>query len=263
MAIQDNWEKVSPITSMGTPELAYFVVDMGEDVETNYELTNSLYSQAVQALQLKTDLYMVSVPDGSIFTFAARVSSIPGAEAGATSGTIPASQTLTGDTTTTIAINPGTLAITRGVLTGWNTRADGTGTTYPGGQTGFSYNGNVTLYAMWGPATCTPTAGYTNCAVFPLDKQDLFYTLPANVPVGTLMQAEIWGAGGGVNESSPTGGGGGGYSKVLINVQKVSETFTIVTGDGGVRGGGATYGGGGAGAVANVYVGGVLIKNTV
>ena len=88
MAIKDNWEKVFPANTLGTPELAYFVVDMGEDVESNYSASDSLYSQAVRALQLKTDLYMVGVPDGNIFTFAARASSIPGAVAGATTGTI-------------------------------------------------------------------------------------------------------------------------------------------------------------------------------
>jgi hypothetical protein len=89
MAITDNYKRILPVTSMGTPEIAYFVVDMEEDIETNYDDSNSLYSQAVQALQLKTDLYMVGVPDGNIFTFAARASSIPGAVPGATSGTIP------------------------------------------------------------------------------------------------------------------------------------------------------------------------------
>ena len=88
MAITDNYKRILPVTTMGTPELAYFVVDMGEDVESNYDSSDSLYSQAVRALQLKTDLYMVSVPDGNIFTFAARASSIPGAVAGSTSGTI-------------------------------------------------------------------------------------------------------------------------------------------------------------------------------
>jgi hypothetical protein len=88
MAITDNYKRILPVNSMGTPELAYFVVDMGEDIETNYDDSNSLYSQAVQALQLKTDLYMVSVPDGNIFTFAARASSVPGAVAGAITGTI-------------------------------------------------------------------------------------------------------------------------------------------------------------------------------
>jgi uncharacterized repeat protein (TIGR02543 family) len=166
---------------------------------------------------------------------------------GATSGTAPAQQTIIGDSTTTLATNPGVLAITRGVLLGWNTEADGSGIGYPGGKTNFSYDGNVTLYAMWGPATCTPNAGYSNCAVFPMSQQDLFFKLPSNVPVGTIMQAEIWGAGGGVNEGGPTGGGGGGYSRVQIEVQAVGETFTVVTGRGGSRGDiVGTYGGGGA-----------------
>jgi hypothetical protein len=89
MAIKDNWAKVFPVNTMGTPELAYFVVDMGEDVESNYDSSDSLYSQAVRALQLKTDVYMVGLPNGNIFTFAARVSTVPGAVAGATTGTIP------------------------------------------------------------------------------------------------------------------------------------------------------------------------------
>lgn len=88
MSITDNYAKVFPVNTLGTPELAYFVVDMGEDVESDYDSSDSLYSQAVKALQLKTDLYMVGLPSGNVFTFAARVSSIPGAVAGATSGVI-------------------------------------------------------------------------------------------------------------------------------------------------------------------------------
>jgi hypothetical protein len=88
MAITDNYKRILPVTSMGTPELAYFVVDMGLDIETNYSASDSLYSKAVRGLQEKTDLYMVGTPSGNIFTFAARASSIPGAEAGAISGTI-------------------------------------------------------------------------------------------------------------------------------------------------------------------------------
>ena len=88
MSITDNWIKVLPVNSLGTPEIGFFVVDMGEDVESNYDSSDSLYSQAVRALQLKTDLYMVGLPSGNTFTFAARVSSIPGAVAGETSGVI-------------------------------------------------------------------------------------------------------------------------------------------------------------------------------
>lgn len=83
-----NWQRAFPVNTMGTPEVGFFVVDMGEDIETDYSLSNSLYAQAVRALQKTTDLYMVSLPDGNLFTFSARLSSIPGAVAGATSGII-------------------------------------------------------------------------------------------------------------------------------------------------------------------------------
>ncbi len=165
---------------------------------------------------------------------------------GATSGTVPASQTVIGATPTTLQSNSGNLAITNGVFLGWNTARDGSGESYTAGRTGYISSGNVTMFAQWGPRACTPTSGYTNCAVFPMASTNVPFTLPSNVPVGTVLLAEIWGAGGGPNESSPTGGGGGGYSKVAIEVQTVGESFTIVTGQGGSRGDiVGTYGGGG------------------
>lgn len=112
MAITDNYLRVFPVNSMGTPDIGYFVVDMGLDVETDYTDYNSLYSQAVRALQLKTDLYMVGVPNGNIFTFAARVSSIPGAVAGETTGTVASlgddiTEFITDETVTSISIRNG------------------------------------------------------------------------------------------------------------------------------------------------------------
>jgi hypothetical protein len=93
-----------------------------------------------------------------------------------------------------------------------------------------------------------------------MSQRDLFFKLPNNVPVGTQMLAEIWGAGGGLNESSPTGGGGGGYSRVQIEVKAVGETFTVVTGRGGSRGDNVgTYGGGGAVSSLNGASGAVRI----
>ena len=87
-ATSPNWQRAFPVNTMGTPELGFFVVDMGEDIETNYSSSNSLYAQAVRALQQTTDLYMVGLPDGNFFTFSARLSSVPGAVAGATTGII-------------------------------------------------------------------------------------------------------------------------------------------------------------------------------
>jgi hypothetical protein len=83
-----DWQRAFPVNTMGTPELGFFVVDMGEDIETDYSLSDSLYAQAVRALQKTTDLYMIGLPDGNFFTFSARISSIPGAVAGATTGII-------------------------------------------------------------------------------------------------------------------------------------------------------------------------------
>jgi uncharacterized repeat protein (TIGR02543 family) len=173
---------------------------------------------------------------------------------GATSGTVPASQTVIGATPTTLQTNSGTLAITNGVFRAWNTARDGSGESYTAGSAGYVSTGNVTMYALWGPKACTPTAGYTNCAVFPMASTNVPFTLPSNVPVGTILLAEIWGAGGGVNEGGATGGGGGGYSRVAIEVQAVSESFTIVTGQGGSRGDNiGAYGGGGAASRNTVW----------
>lgn len=87
MAIRDNWEKTSPITQMGTAELGFFVVDMNQDVEENYTLSDSTYSQAIRGLQNKAELYLIGQPSGQYFVFAARQSTIIDANPGAITGT--------------------------------------------------------------------------------------------------------------------------------------------------------------------------------
>jgi len=67
---------------------------------------------------------------------------------GATSGTAPGSQTKTHDVALTLATNSGNLARTGYAFSGWNTAADGSGTTYPAGGT-YTANAAVTLYARW------------------------------------------------------------------------------------------------------------------
>jgi uncharacterized repeat protein (TIGR02543 family) len=70
----------------------------------------------------------------------------------ATSGTVPADQTKTQDIGLTLATNSGTLTRTGYIFSGWNTSADGTGTTYVAGGT-YTANAAVTLYAKWTPMT--------------------------------------------------------------------------------------------------------------
>jgi len=67
---------------------------------------------------------------------------------GATSGTLPAAQTVHGGVSITIP-NQGTLLFSGKIFTGWNTRADGAGTNYGTGDS-FTVTADIALYAKWG-----------------------------------------------------------------------------------------------------------------
>jgi hypothetical protein len=67
---------------------------------------------------------------------------------GATSGTVPGSQTKTYNVTLTLATNSGNLAWDGHTFAGWNTATDGTGTDYAAGGS-YTANASVTLYAKW------------------------------------------------------------------------------------------------------------------
>lgn len=68
----------------------------------------------------------------------------------ATSGTAPTATTAKSSAAvTTLATNSGTLAKSGFTFGGWNTAANGTGTTYTAGLATYSSAGNVTLYAQW------------------------------------------------------------------------------------------------------------------
>jgi len=86
MAISDNWQKAAPSTRFGTPALDFYVVDVGADVETNWEASNSMFSKAVRGLQLVANLYLVGEPAGNAFTVAVVSNTCPGANPGAVSG---------------------------------------------------------------------------------------------------------------------------------------------------------------------------------
>ena len=69
---------------------------------------------------------------------------------GATAGTAPAAASYASGATVTVA-DPGTLVKTGSVFAGWNTKADGSGTTYCTGATFAMPSSAVTLYAVWVP----------------------------------------------------------------------------------------------------------------
>ena len=68
----------------------------------------------------------------------------------ATSGTAPTSQSYTtAGTALTLPGNSGTLARTGYTFAGWNTSADGSGTSYTASQAGVTFTANRTLFAKW------------------------------------------------------------------------------------------------------------------
>ena len=77
---------------------------------------------------------------------------------GATSGTAPAAQTAGSGSSITIPYDYGLIIKTGCTFGGWNTNAEGTGTTYAAGSS-YTVTANVTLYAKWdvsyAPATVT------------------------------------------------------------------------------------------------------------
>ena len=70
---------------------------------------------------------------------------------GNTSGSVPSPTEGRYSETVTLATNSGSLAKTGYLFDGWNTAADGSGTTYSAGSS-YTLNGNITLYAKWAEA---------------------------------------------------------------------------------------------------------------
>ena len=84
---------------------------------------------------------------------------------GSTTGTAPSSQTAPYNTSVTLRTNSGTLIKTNNLFDGWNTQADGLGTSYAVGTPFVIPDSNTTLYAKWTPTytvTYTPNSGTGN-----------------------------------------------------------------------------------------------------
>lgn len=110
---------------------------------------------------------------------------------GHNSGTAPATVTVDSGGSTTAAANPFTK--TGSTFTGWNTAANGSGTSYAAGATISNITSNIILYAQWqGNPTITfnankPTgAGSANVAGLPANVSshpyNTAYTLPTTTP---------------------------------------------------------------------------------
>ena len=106
-------------------------------------------------------------------------------------GTAPTSQTAVVGSAITIASNSGVppLAKTGFVFTGWNTQADGLGTSYAPAANTFMPGSNVTLYAVWVPVDYTLSYDLNGAAGTPPTSQTVAYNtttiVTSSVPTRT------------------------------------------------------------------------------
>jgi len=57
-----------PQTTFATRKLAFVVVDMNTDVETDFDTIGSTYQKAVQGIQQIAEIYALGQPNGQLFT---------------------------------------------------------------------------------------------------------------------------------------------------------------------------------------------------
>jgi uncharacterized repeat protein (TIGR02543 family) len=81
---------------------------------------------------------------------------------GNTGGSVPSNTTVNAFASTSLATNSGTLTRTNYTFSGWNTAANGGGTSYAAGATGVYVNKDTTLYAQWSSTITYNGNGYTS-----------------------------------------------------------------------------------------------------
>jgi uncharacterized repeat protein (TIGR02543 family) len=108
---------------------------------------------------------------------------------GATSGGAPVTQTGV-YSSVTLDNNSGNLAKSGSYFSGWNTQADGLGTTYPAGSS-FTPSSNTTLYALWSanPTFTLTYLGNSNTSgTVPLPQTGISSTATVSGNTGTLAR---------------------------------------------------------------------------
>ena len=162
--------KVS-ITAYTTATTATYDISVGGSSVKSGSLTTSSSTYSSNTLNTTTGNIVVTLKGSSSSkamylsniavtyeTIAATTYTVTYDKNGATSGSVPTDATsYTSGATVTVKGNSGNLAKTGYTFAGWNTKADGTGTTYAAGTGTFTISSNTTLYAKWTANTYTVT----------------------------------------------------------------------------------------------------------
>ncbi|MBR4260451.1 MAG: InlB B-repeat-containing protein, partial [Clostridia bacterium] len=122
---------------------------------------------------------------------------------------------------TSASVTLPTITITGAVCT-WNTKADGTGTNYNGGDS-FTPTVNTTLYAK--------------CVIAVAEYAYTGYVQTFTAPMAGNYKLEVWGSQGGKGHGGE--GGKGAYVSATVSLNKNQEIYVIVGGRNGYNGGGS------------------------
>jgi uncharacterized protein (TIGR02145 family)/uncharacterized repeat protein (TIGR02543 family) len=110
---------------------------------------------------------------------------------GNATGTVPTdTNAYEQNTTVTVKANAGNLAKTGFTFAGWNTAADGSGTSYAAGATFTMGTANVTLYAKWTVAVLT--VKFNSNGGSAVDSQNVTYNATATSPAATTRSGYIF-----------------------------------------------------------------------
>jgi len=201
----------------------------GTLARTNYLFIgwNTMADGSGTAYATNTSLAM----SGNLTLYAQWGSTITYNANGATTGTVPANTYATGTASINLAPNSGTLAKTGTNFAGWNTAANGSGTSYIAGST-YTPSGNATLYALW-LSNCVSSRSVVGGFVIETFTQagTCYWLVP---PTATSIDYLVVGGGGGGGSS--LGGGGGGGQVILSETVTASGGAIIKIGAGGAGG---------------------------
>ena len=136
---------------------------------------------------------VVTKPGGSgtgtgLFTYVAPTYSVTYDGNGSTGGTVPTdSNSYQSNATLTVLSNSGSLVKTGYTFAGWNTAANGSGTTLLGDSTFSIGSANVTLYAQWssGNKAYVTNYGSNTISVYTIDQTTGVLTAGTSAPTGT------------------------------------------------------------------------------
>jgi len=139
----------------------------------------------------------------------------------------------------TLATKSGTLAKTGFTFTGWNTAADGSGTSYAAGSN-YTANAALTLYAKWGTWASATGGTVTENGGYRIHTFTSGGTLTVTAG-GAVEYLIVAGGGGSVGVLNSNASGAGGAGGLLHNVGDAllavsAQSYPVVVGAGGAGG---------------------------